>query len=79
MKDNATGEWKKLTTWHNVYAWGKTAERMCMQLTKGSEVAIEGKLVVKTYESKDGVKRTTVEVEVSDFIAMGKKTSVTLN
>ncbi len=79
LKDNATGEWKKLTTWHNVYAWGKTAERMCMQLTKGSEVAIEGKLVVKSYESKDGVKRTTVEVEVSDFIAMGKKTSVTLN
>ena len=26
LKDNATGEWKKLTTWHNVYAWGKTAE-----------------------------------------------------
>ncbi len=79
LKDNATGEWKNLTTWHNVYAWGKTAERMCMQLAKGSEVAIEGKLVVKSYESKDGVKRTTVEVEVSDFIAMGKKTSVTLN
>jgi len=75
-KDNATGEWKKLTTWHSVYAWGKTAERMCMQLDKGSEVAIEGKLVVKTYESKDGIKRTTVEVEVSDFIAMGKKTTV---
>ena len=76
MKDIATGEWKNLTTWHSVYAWGKTAERMCMQLDKGSEVAVEGKLVVKTYESKDGVKRTTVEVEVSDFVAMGKKTTV---
>ena len=76
MKDNATGEWKNLTTWHSVYAWGKMAERMCMQLDKGSEVAVEGKLVVKTYESKDGVKRTTVEVEVCDFVAMGKKTTV---
>ena len=76
LKDNKTGEWKKLTTWHNVYAWGKTAERMCVQLDKGSEVAVEGKLVVKSYESKDGIKRTTVEVEVIDFIAMGKKTTV---
>ncbi len=76
IKDNATGEWKNSTTWHSVYAWGKTAERICLQLDKGSEVAIEGKLVVKSYESKEGVRRTTVEVEVSDFIAMGKKTSV---
>jgi single-strand DNA-binding protein len=76
IKDNATGEWKNSTTWHSVYAWGKTAERICLQLDKGSEVAIEGKLVVKSYESKEGVKRTTVEVEVSDFIAMGKKTTV---
>lgn len=76
IKDNATGEWKNSTTWHSVYAWGKTAERICLQLDKGSEVAIEGKLVVKSYESKEGVKRTTVEIEVSDFIAMGKKTTV---
>jgi single-strand DNA-binding protein len=44
-----------------------------MQLDKGSEVAIEGKLVSKTYESKDGVKRTNIDIEISDFVSMGNK------
>ena len=72
-KDKVTGEWKNNTTWHNVLAWGKTAERICMQLDKGSEVAIEGKLVSKTYESKDGVKRTNIDIEISDFVSIGNK------
>jgi single-strand DNA-binding protein len=73
VKDKVSGEWKNNTTWHNVLAWGKTAERICLQLDKGSEVAIEGKLVSKTYESKEGTKRTTIDIEISDFVSMGNK------
>jgi single-strand DNA-binding protein len=73
VKDKVTGEWKNNTTWHNVLAWGKTAERICLHLDKGTEVAIEGKLVSKTYESKEWVKRTSIDIEIRDFVSMGNK------
>ena len=74
FKDKS-GEWKTTTIWNQLVAWGKTADRMCEFLDKGVEVAIEGRLVQKTFETKDGVKRTSVEVEVSDFLLIPSKKS----
>ena len=42
---NAKGEYVKETQWHNLIAWGKTAELVEKLLKKGSEVAVEGKLI----------------------------------
>ena len=70
---NASGEKIKETQWHNLIAWGKTAEIMEKYLIKGSEVAVEGKLVNRNYTDKDGTKRYVSEVQVSDFLLIGGK------
>jgi len=67
---NNKGETIKETQWHNLVAWGKTAELMSTHLRKGTNVAIQGKLVHRTYEDKDGNQRYVSEVKVNDFIKM---------
>lgn len=66
-----TGRKETQTTWHNVVAWGKVAEIAEKFLTKGKEVAIEGKLVNRTYIDKDGVKRYVTEVQVNELLLIG--------
>jgi single-strand DNA-binding protein len=59
--------------WHNLVAWGKTAEIMNKHLHKGSEVVIEGKLVNRNYTDKAGVKKYITEVYVNDFLIVGTR------
>ena len=61
------------TTWHSVTAWGNNAEIAEKYLQKGSEIAIEGKLKNNTYTDKEGIKRFVVNIEVSEFLMLGKK------
>ena len=68
---NAKGEQVKETQWHNLVAWGKTADIIEKYLAKGSEVAIEGKLINKNYIDKDGVKRYAIEIQVSEVLLIG--------
>jgi single-strand DNA-binding protein len=70
---NAQGEKVDDTQWHNVIAWGKTAEVVENFLTKGNEVAIEGKLVNRNYEDKEGNKRYVTEVVAGEILMLGKK------
>jgi single-strand DNA-binding protein len=70
---NAAGEKITETQWHNVVLWGKTAEIAEKYLEKGSEVAIEGKLVHRDYTDKLGAKRYITEVVANEMILMGKK------
>lgn len=69
---NNKGEAVNETQWHNLVAWGKTAEMMAEHLSKGCEVAIEGKLVHRTYEDKDGNMRYTSEVKVNEFLKVSR-------
>jgi len=70
---NAKGDKVEETQWHNLVAWGKTADWMHQLLTKGSEVLVHGKLVHRNYETKNGDKKYITEVVVRDFIKLGKK------
>jgi len=70
---NKAGEKVDNTTWHNVVAWGKTAELANQLLKKGSEVALEGKLSNRSYEDKEGNKRYISEVVMNEFLLMDKK------
>jgi single-strand DNA-binding protein len=71
---NANGEKVQDTQWHNIVAWGKTAEIIEKYLTKGNEVAIEGKLVNRSYDDKEGNKRYITEVVVNELLMLnGKK------
>lgn len=71
-RDNE-GKRTKETQWHNIIAWGKTAEIAEKILTKGKEVAIQGKLVNRSWEDKDGAKHYITEVVANEIMALGKK------
>ncbi|RLD28446.1 MAG: single-stranded DNA-binding protein [Bacteroidetes bacterium] len=70
---NASGEKVTDTQWHNVIAWGKTAEIIEKYVTKGKEVAIEGKLTSRSYETKEGEKRYVTEVVCNELLMLGNK------
>ena len=70
---NAEGERVADTQWHNVIAWGKTADIIESYVTKGKEVAIEGKLTNRSWEDKEGVKRYTTEVVCNELLMLGNK------
>jgi single-strand DNA-binding protein len=69
---NDKGEKVEQTEWHRVSAWGKTADIIEKYVTKGKEVAIEGKLTHRSYDDKDGNKRYITEVVANDILLLGK-------
>ncbi|HEX5002239.1 MAG TPA: single-stranded DNA-binding protein [Bacteroidia bacterium] len=70
---NIKGEKVSETQWHNLIAWGKTAEFMTKYLQKGSEVVVEGKLVNRNYTDKEGVKKYVTEIQVNDLLIVGNR------
>ena len=70
---NAKGEKVTETTWHNLVAWGKVADIAEKYLVKGTEVAIEGKLISRSYTDKDGKKKYVSEVQVNELLMLGSK------
>ncbi|MBL0342029.1 MAG: single-stranded DNA-binding protein [Bacteroidetes bacterium] len=72
---NSKGEKVTETIWHNLIAWGKTAEFMGKYLQKGNEVVIEGKLINRNYTDTSGVKKYITEVQVNDFLVVGARKS----
>ena len=59
------------TQWHNVIAWGKMAEIAEKLLNKGNEAAIQGKLVNRSWEDKEGSKHYITEVVANEIILFG--------
>jgi single-strand DNA-binding protein len=70
---SASGEKVTDTQWHTVVAWGRTADMVQRLLRKGSPVALEGRLVHRSYEGKDGFKRYITEIVLNDFKLIGPK------
>ena len=70
---NANGEKIKETQWHNLIAWGKVAEIAEKYLLKGTEVAIEGKLINRNYTDKEGNKKYVTEIQVNELLLLGNK------
>ena len=67
FRDNSTGEWKdgdSLFLTCNV--WRQAAENAAESLTRGMRVIVSGRLRQRSYETKEGEKRTVYEVEVDD-------------
>ena len=67
FRDNSTGEWRdgdSLFLTCNV--WRQAAENVAESLTRGMRVIVSGRLRQRSYETKEGEKRTVYEVEVDD-------------
>jgi single-strand DNA-binding protein len=70
---NSKGEKVKETQWHNLIAWGKVADIAEKYLLKGTEVAIEGKLITRNYTDKEGNKKYVTEIQVNELLLLGSK------
>ena len=68
---NSNGEKVTDTQWHNLVAWGKTAEIVEKYVSKGKEIAVQGKLTSRSYEDKEGTKRYATEVVVNEMLLLG--------
>ena len=70
---NAQGEKVTETQWHNLIAWGKVADIAEKFLLKGTEVAIEGKLINRNYVDREGNKKFITEIQVNELLLIGNK------
>jgi len=70
---NTNGDKVEDTQWHNVVAWGKVGEIAGEYLSKGQEVALEGKLIHRSYETANGDKRYITEVNMNELLMIGGK------
>jgi single-strand DNA-binding protein len=65
--DRTTNEWKDGDTlFLNCQIWRQAAENVAESLTRGMRVIVSGRLKQRSYETKEGEKRTVFEVEVDD-------------
>ena len=64
---------KPLTDFFNITAWRTQAENCSKYLKKGSKVAVIGSLQNRTYEDKQGVKRTVTDIIASEVEFIGGK------
>jgi single-strand DNA-binding protein len=69
---NNKGEKVEDTQWHNIVAWGKKTDIIENYLKKGSEIAIQGKLINRKYE-KDGITKYITEISMNELLMMDKK------
>lgn len=70
---NSNGEKVEETQWHNLVAHGRTAEIMEKYVEKGKEIAVEGKIIYRSYDDKDGAKRYITEIRVDELLLLGNK------
>lgn len=69
---DSNGEWKEVTDYIDVIAWGPLGERVNQYLKKGSQALVNGRLQYRAWE-QDGQKRNKVEVVASDVTFLGGK------
>ncbi len=73
FKKAANGQTERVTTWHNLVAWGQLAVDMSENLAKGQKVFVEGKIVYRQYETKSGEKRSQTDIVVNSFRKVAKE------
>ena len=67
------GQWQDRTDWHNIVAFGKTAEICNEYLKKGSQVYIEGRIQTRSYDDRDGNKKWITEIIAQSMQMLGRK------
>ena len=69
--NRTTNESSDRTEWHKIVVWGKLAEFCDKYLDKGRQILIEGKLRTRSWQDKDGNKRSTTEIEAQSIVLIG--------
>lgn len=72
---DASGNVQEETQFHEVVAWGKTAEAITQILKKGNKVAVIGRLQTRNWDAPDGSKRSRTEIVLDEFVPLTPKGS----
>ena len=72
-RKDRSGEPQDITTWFRVTAWRRLAELANQYLTKGKQVYVEGRLIQKEYQDRDGNTRFNLEVTASEIQFLGTR------
>ncbi|MCX8032123.1 MAG: single-stranded DNA-binding protein [Thermoleophilia bacterium] len=68
---DATGQWVEKPNYFDVIVWGTQGENCARYLSKGRQVAIDGRLDQRTWEGQDGVRRSKVEIIADTVMFIG--------
>lgn len=60
------GEWQEQTSYFNIVAWGPLGDNVAATLTKGMRVIVNGRLEQREYQTREGDKRTAIEVNADE-------------
>ena len=69
--NRTSGEKTTMTEWHRIVAFGRLAEICGEYLNKGKQVYIEGRIRTRTWEDKEGNKRSTTEIVAAQMQMLG--------
>lgn len=61
------GEWQDQTSYFNVVAWGTLGENVAASITKGMRVVVSGRLEQREYNTREGDKRTAIEINADEI------------
>jgi single-strand DNA-binding protein len=64
---------KEETTFVDIVAWDRLGETCNTYLKKGSNCLVEGRLVIRSYDDKDGNKRKATEVVIDNMQMLGSR------
>ena len=68
---DASGQWTDKASFFDVVVWGQQGENSAQYLTKGRQVAIDGRLEQRSWEAQDGSKRSKVEIIAENVVFVG--------
>jgi single-strand DNA-binding protein len=72
-RKDAQGAWVESTEWHNIVTFGVTAENCVKYLKKGRQVFIDGRIVTRKWQDKEGKDRYTTEIIANAVQFVGNK------
>lgn len=64
------GHTKKKSQWHRISAWGKWSKIIEEFGSKGTQLAVEGRLTSRFYKTPNGENRMITEIEVNDLVLL---------
>jgi single-strand DNA-binding protein len=74
-KDKHTGEQREATEWHTVVLYRRLAETAERYLKKGARIFIEGKVRYRKWQDKNGVERSSTEIEASSMTMLDTRST----
>lgn len=70
-----SGETRENTEWHNIVAWGQSADIVEKYVKKGTQLFIEGRIRSRSWTDQSGNKRYTTEINADNLQLLGRRDS----